>query len=129
MDGYILVVDDDPDVRVLLVTALRLFGLASQNAVDGEQALALIRTQRPRAILLDLMMPTCNGFSTLTRIQQDRALRGIPVILMSGLSENAGALHGLPGVVGVMRKGDFSVEGLKTLLSHAGISGRGFAAA
>lgn len=128
MEGYILVVDDDPDVRGLLVTALRLFGLTSQNAIDGQQALDLIRTQRPRAILLDLMMPTCNGFSTLTRIQQDRALRGIPVILMSGLSGNE-ALQHLPGVVGVMRKGEFSVEGLQRLLSRAGIASRGYAAA
>ncbi len=121
---YILVVDDDPDVRNLILEVLRLLGFEARKAVDGQQALQIVEEHPPQAIVLDLMMPTLNGFLTLTRQQRDRKSQPIPIILLSGLAETNCSMHKLPGVVGVMRKGDFSVEGLRTLLSRAGIKAR-----
>ncbi len=121
MTDYVLVVDDDPDVRNMIVEALCLFGLEVRNAGDGQQALAMMRENPPQAILLDLMMPTLNGFSTLTRLQRDRALRVVPIILLSGLADNVPSIRQLPGVVGVLCKGDFSMDGLRAALKHAGV--------
>ena len=124
LGGYILVVDDDPDVCNLILEVLHLLGCEARKAVDGQQALQMVEEHPPQAIVLDLMMPTLNGFLTLTRLQKDQKLRAIPIILLSGLAETNCSIHKLPGVVGVMRKGDFSVDGLRTLLGRAGIEVR-----
>ena len=58
----ILVVDDDPDIRHLLSAALSDEGLNVREAGNGVEGLALARTWRPDLILLDLMMPTMNGW-------------------------------------------------------------------
>lgn len=121
MDDYILIVDDDPDVRLLLSEVLRLFGLRGRNAHDGREALQIVREAPPVAILLDVMMPVLDGFSTLTMLQRGRAERRIPIILLSGLDDSAQRLKRLPGVAAVLRKGDFSLDRFRTVLAQAGI--------
>lgn len=120
MSDYVLIVDDDPDVQRIMHSALTLFGVPSRNAANGVQALDIVREQPPCAIILDLLMPTMSGFSTLRRLQSDPVGRSIPVILVSGLFEHREALS-FPGVVGVMRKGDFSLDNLFDLLALAGL--------
>ena len=120
MSDYVLIVDDDPDVRMIMHTALSLFGVPSRNASNGRQALDMVREHPPRAIILDLLMPTMSGFSTLHHLQADPVGRSIPVILVSGLVDDRQAVN-LPGVVGVMRKGDFSLDDLLDMLALAGL--------
>ena len=81
----IVIADDDAEAR-------RLFGrmLASANrhyvvlhARDGERTLELLRTRSPDLLLLDLMMPTVDGFQVLERMRDDEALRSIPTIVLS----------------------------------------------
>jgi CheY-like chemotaxis protein len=119
---YVLVVDDDPDVRRLIVDALALFGLQGLAAVNGQDALHQIRENPPMAVILDLMMPSMNGFSVITHLRRQASSRSIPVIVMSGISDTPGRLGRLPGVVGVMPKGSFSIAQLRTLLSAAGLA-------
>ncbi len=121
-DRYVLVVDDDPHTRTLVTDALTVLGVSSRQARNGQQALEMIRADAPRAIVLDLMMPVLNGFAVLAELQR-AAGEPIPVIVLSALVDQAGPLHHLPGVAGVMCKGDFSLEGLRGLLAQAGISG------
>jgi CheY-like chemotaxis protein len=77
----VLVVDDDPDIRELLFTALEDDGFEVVPAANGHEALAAIKTFRPDVIVLDLMMPVMDGW------QFARELRArdedIPLVLLS----------------------------------------------
>jgi PAS domain S-box-containing protein len=79
--GHILVVDDDADALQLMETTLVQLGYKVQCLPDGERALTLIESERPAAIILDLLMPGMDGFEFLTRLRQRPEHRAIPVII------------------------------------------------
>jgi CheY-like chemotaxis protein len=79
----ILVVEDDPDSRIMLAMALEHAGLHVVTATNGVEAFNLARTHRPSLILLDLMMPTMTG-EEFRRAQLATAdIRKIPVVVVS----------------------------------------------
>ena len=82
---YVLVVDDEDDIRVAIEEILQGEGYATVGARHGAQALELLRASvgLPRLILLDLMMPEMDGWEFLSRIDGDERLHTIPVALMS----------------------------------------------
>lgn len=123
MDTYVLVVDDQVDVRQLIMDVLDSMDIPGREAANGQQALQAIREKRPGAIILDIMMPVMNGFTLLSHLQADKANRAIPIILLSGIADNTPKMRNLPGVVRVIRKGDFSVNELRSALSHVLESG------
>ena len=116
---YVLVVDDDPTVRMMITEFLAVMELESKQAVNGEQALEMVGDELPALILLDLMMPVMNGFTTLSKLHEDPRSRGVPVILLSAVAENDHHMLRLPGVVGILQKGNFSVKDLKSMISEA----------
>lgn len=67
----ILVVDDDPDIRAMLVTALRMRSLAVDTATNGQEAIDLLRQHTYGVVLLDLFMPERDGFAVLDAIDED----------------------------------------------------------
>jgi CheY-like chemotaxis protein len=80
----ILVVDDDRDIRETLVDVLGDEGYRVACAGDGLEAIDYLRShERPAIILLDWMMPNCNGACFRTKQKQDPALAGIPVVLLT----------------------------------------------
>jgi len=81
----IVVVDDDDDVREVVCQVLRGEGYQAVEASNGQEAIELLHASadRPQLILLDLMMPVMNGWEFLMGIDEDPALHGIPVALMS----------------------------------------------
>ena len=79
----VLVVDDDPSIRRLIVAALKRDGYVFAEAPNGREALHLMRSLRPSVVVLDLMMPVASGWDVLEERQQDAELRQIPVILIS----------------------------------------------
>jgi len=80
----ILLVEDDFDVREALVEALRDKGYLVDSAVDGAQALQILRAgARPGVILLDLMMPRMDGSEFRLAQRADPALADLPVVLLS----------------------------------------------
>ena len=83
-EPLILVVDDDMDSRALLELALIESGYAVDTAVNGLEALRVARRRLPRVILLDLAMPVMDGFTFRYEQLRDDALKGIPVICVSG---------------------------------------------
>jgi sigma-B regulation protein RsbU (phosphoserine phosphatase) len=84
----ILVVDDIEDNRDLLVRRLRREGYHDTvTAADGEEALALIAAQAFDLVLLDIMMPKCNGYEVLERLSAVNRLHELPVIMISALNE------------------------------------------
>lgn len=121
MSPYVLVVDDDPDVRRLIGEALTLLGLDSRSARNGQEAIREVEQELPSAIVLDLMMPVMDGFSTLAALRRTKAYRGVPVIVMSALVEADQRIAGFPGVVGMIQKGQFDLQALRSLLTKAGV--------
>jgi two-component system alkaline phosphatase synthesis response regulator PhoP len=82
-DKTILVVDDEPDVRNYLRMILEDAGFQVLTAGDGEEALALVRSQRPDFISLDLIMPRMSGHKFLYELKRDRNLSRIPVLIIT----------------------------------------------
>lgn len=79
----VLVVDDDPDALRIAETLLRRAGFEVLTASDGAAGLALIRTDRPRVVVLDLMMPGLHGFSVCEEVRKDPALCEVQIIVTS----------------------------------------------
>ena len=81
----VLVVDDEPDALQLFGRMLEAAGRDYRvlRASNGREALDLLRWQRPDVILCDLVMPEMDGYQLLGAINQDSALRDIPVIIIS----------------------------------------------
>ncbi|MEF3274881.1 MAG: response regulator [Chloroflexus sp.] len=79
----VLVVDDDPNVRLVLVRILQRHHLRALPVGDGAEALELVQQVRPDAILLDLRMPGMDGLEVLQRFQADPATARIPVVVLT----------------------------------------------
>jgi two-component system KDP operon response regulator KdpE len=90
----ILVVDDEPDVRALVSTALEYSPVDVEmlEAGDGEEALRLIRTSQPDMIILDLALPTRDGFSVLEELRRESTL---PVIVLTARGMEHDKIRGL----------------------------------
>jgi len=81
--GYVLVVDDDADVRALLEQELVSAGYRVRTAPGGNQALELMEKEPPALVLLDLMMPAPDGFEVLYRMRENPALRETRVVVIT----------------------------------------------
>lgn len=79
----ILVVDDNPDVRLALTTLLKDEGYEVTEASDGDLGIDAARARKPDLILLDLMMPRMDGFETLRELKNDDELSDIPVVVLT----------------------------------------------
>ena len=93
----VLVVDDDPSIRRLIVAALKREGYDFLEAQNGREALDLMRTEHPDLVVLDLMMPVLSGWDVLQERLGDSDLSRIPVIIVSANRE--------PGLVNAIDKG------------------------
>ncbi|HWA27024.1 MAG TPA: adenylate/guanylate cyclase domain-containing protein [Lacunisphaera sp.] len=84
----ILVVDDSAELRQLMVATLESLGYENlTEAVDGQEALGLLRQRPFELVVLDIEMPVLDGFQVLTQMKQTPALAGVPVIVASGLQQ------------------------------------------
>jgi len=86
----ILVVDDSEDNRLFIAEILEDNGYDFYIAQNGEQALEAVREHDVDLILLDIMMPRKSGIFVFREIKEDPALRGIPIIVISGASAATG---------------------------------------
>jgi CheY-like chemotaxis protein len=80
--AVILIADDDVWFRRLLVQMLKKEGHDTVEAVDGAEALAKMRTQRPDAVIMDMLMPNMDGADAIVQMRQQGL--GIPIVAMSG---------------------------------------------
>lgn len=83
MPSHLLLVDDEPHNRKLLRMVLRQGDYVFSEAEDGRQALAILEQERVDLVLLDLMMPSPNGFDVIHAMRSNDRLRDIPVIVAS----------------------------------------------
>lgn len=93
---YVLIVEDDPDMRESMESVLTYAGHAITAVADGLEALSWLAGDRPHpcVIVLDLMMPGMNGFELRSRLRADPALSSIPVVVLTGagrLADRKGA--------------------------------------
>jgi len=89
---HILVVDDEPMVREVVVAYLEREGFLVAEAADGATALKLIHEARPDLVILDVMLPEIDGFSVLTEVRKSGE---IPVILLTARTEEPDRVLGL----------------------------------
>jgi two-component system alkaline phosphatase synthesis response regulator PhoP len=86
--GKILVVDDEIYIVHILDFSLGMEGYEVVTALDGEQALEKLKTEKPDLIVLDIMMPKLDGYEVCKAIKSDPETRQIPVILLSAKGRN-----------------------------------------
>jgi CheY-like chemotaxis protein len=79
----VLVVDDDPSIRRMIVAALKRDGYVFHEAPNGKEALDVMRAEHPNVVVLDLMMPVLSGWDVLQVRELEPELRKIPVIIIS----------------------------------------------
>ncbi|MDH4351709.1 MAG: response regulator, partial [Gemmatimonadota bacterium] len=84
----VLVVDDDPDAREFLTTVLEDHGYAATVARDGVEALAALEQTLPDLVALDITMPEKSGVAVYRKIKEDERLRHIPVVIITGVSDD-----------------------------------------
>ncbi|WP_374090635.1 response regulator [Methylomicrobium lacus] len=92
---HILVVDDDPHSRALLARLLQCRGYRIDTAANGVDALTHLADQAFDLILLDVIMPEMDGLALLTKLKGDKALRHIPVIMLSACTEMHQVIKGI----------------------------------
>ena len=83
----ILVVDDLPEICLLLQTVLEMEGYVVEVADSSHAALESIASHSPDLVLLDVTMPGMNGFEVTRRLRQNPSLPHIPILLITGYSE------------------------------------------
>jgi len=91
----ILVVEDEADIRKLVRYNLEQEGFVPLEAADGEQALALLRKQRPHLVILDLMLPGMNGLEVCRVLRADERLAKLPVLMLTARATEVDKVLGL----------------------------------
>lgn len=118
--SYILIVDDDPDARELLEEVVHSLGLETRSASDGLEALNVLRVaekEPPSLIMLDLMMPSMDGFAVYNWLRGNPMTRRVPVIVVTAVARDQVDMLRLPGVSKVVQKGQFTIGVMSDLIS------------
>jgi two-component system alkaline phosphatase synthesis response regulator PhoP len=87
MATRVLIIDDEPPIRLLCRVNLEAEGMEVLEAGEGITGVQLARTHRPDAILLDVMMPGLDGWSVAEQLADDAATWRIPIIFLTARAE------------------------------------------
>lgn len=112
----ILVVDDDKDIRGLLVESLGLLGYEVRDAADGMAGLAMMASDLPDLLLIDFLMPGLNGAEVVKRARASGF--GMPVVFATGYS-NTLALDAAVGFKATVLRKPFSLDDLEQAIEAA----------
>lgn len=77
----VLIAEDEPSILASLEFILRRAGLSTASVTDGEAALAAVRRDRPRLLVLDVMLPRRSGFEVLKQLRADAATHDLPIMV------------------------------------------------
>ncbi len=91
----VLIVDDEPDIRIVLRACLENYGYAVIEAEDGEQGVRKAHQQRPDLIIMDVMMPKVDGLSAIKKIRQDLETASIPVVMLTAKTDKVSEIRAL----------------------------------
>ena len=92
---HVLVVEDEPAQREVLVYNLEAEGFRASRASDGEQALLCVEEDAPDVIVLDWMLPNLSGIEVCRQLKTRPEARAIPIIMLSARSEEVDTVRGL----------------------------------
>ena len=84
---YVLIVDDDPDLVETVSMILESKGYEVGKAYDGIEGETAIKSRRPDALVLDVMMPRKNGYQLCKELKANQATKDIPVVLLTAVGE------------------------------------------
>jgi len=121
MAKKILIVEDDKFLRELIARKLTDEGFDIVEAVDGEDGIKKIKETKPDLVLLDLILPSIDGFEVLSRVKGDVSLASIPIIILSNLGQKEEVEKGLDlGAADYLIKAHFTpgeiIEKIKNIL-------------
>lgn len=88
MGRYVVVVDDDKEIREIIRVALTYNGFEVATASNGSQLQDLLDAHLPDLILLDVMMPGLDGYQLFCRLRNDTLTRHIPIVIMTAHAED-----------------------------------------
>jgi twitching motility two-component system response regulator PilH len=87
MAKKVLVVDDDPDVRLFNTTVLEEHGYLPLEAENGEEGLRMIRAEKPDLVILDVLMPRQSGIRLYRELKTNADLKDLKVLILSGIAQ------------------------------------------
>jgi len=91
----ILIADDEPNILVSLEFLMKREGYTVFLAHDGQEALDLLRRERPRLVLLDVMMPRKTGFEVCQELRHDDVLKDTLVLMLTAKGRETDIVKGL----------------------------------
>src|ERR1700675_3894939 len=95
MPSRVLIVEDEPDIRALVVHHLKREGYQVSAASSGEEALRQVQAGPPDLVLLDLMMPAMDGLEVCRRLRQDPATVSLPIVMLTAKGGEGARVLGL----------------------------------
>ena len=95
MKKKILIIEDETALLYALQSQLSAEGFETYIADDGEKALKIIGSNKPDAIVLDIILPKIDGWQLLKKIKRDSRTKNIPVIMISNLSDEPSRKRGI----------------------------------
>lgn len=118
----ILVVDDEPDIRMLVRMVLERAGHAVIEAANGNEALTALETSHPDLMLLDMRMPGLDGWAVLERMRAENWFARIPVVVLSAHVDAAASRkalqEGCSGYIGKPFRPQELVETVEKVLAE-----------
>jgi len=101
----ILIADDEPNILISLEYLMRREGYDVHVARDGQEALDIVRRERPRLLLLDVMMPKKSGFEVCQELRADDSVKDTLVLMLTAKGRDTDIARGLAmGADGYMTK-------------------------
>jgi DNA-binding response OmpR family regulator len=85
--GYVVAVDDDPDLRALVAVQLARGGYEVATAPDGPSAMALIQQRPPDAVILDVAMPGMSGVEVCRQLRNIESTVAVPIIMLTARTQ------------------------------------------
>jgi DNA-binding response OmpR family regulator len=95
MTSRILIADDEPNILISLEYLMKREGYEVSVARDGQEALELLRRDRPALVLLDVMMPKKTGFEVCQELRADEAIRDTKVLMLTAKGRDTDVAKGL----------------------------------
>lgn len=116
----VVYIEDEPELIDLLRLIFKNEGIVIKAALQGGEGLELVRELRPDLVLLDLMLPDMEGWDIFWKMQQDAALKDIPVIVITVRTEGLveGVWPQVQDLAGYLVK-PFTVHELREVVSRA----------
>jgi DNA-binding response OmpR family regulator len=90
----ILIIEDEKDIRQLVIYTLQYAGYQVVAGVNGEEAVALAKQERPDLILMDVRMPRMDGYQAAQLIKNDELTQHIPIVFLSAKGQESEVEHG-----------------------------------